>query len=91
MKTRDSINAVKDMIRAPYAWDGYTKVMVMADGDSMCAACVKENYRNILRATRDNDRSGWQAYAAEIPWEGAPLQCCACAVDMRGMYAVRGF
>ncbi len=90
MNTRDSINAVKDIIRAPYAWPGgYAKVMVMSDGECMCAQCVKENYRSILRATRDNDqydRSGWQAYAAQIHWEGAPLQCANCNTDMPSEY-----
>ncbi len=86
-RIRTSIDAVKDMIRQPYAWPGgYAKVMIMADGDSMCAHCVKENYHSILRATRDNDRSGWQAYAAEIHWEGAPLQCCGCAMDIPSEY-----
>jgi hypothetical protein len=87
MKTRESVNAVKDIIRAPYAWPGgYAKVLVMTDGESMCAACVKENYRSILRSTRDNDRSGWQAYAAYIHWDGVPLQCANCNTDMPSEY-----
>ena len=87
MKIRDRINSVKNIIRNPYAWPGgYTKVMGMADGDSMCADCVKENYHQILRATRNNDRSGWAAWAADIHWEGAPLQCCGCALSLPSEY-----
>lgn len=90
MNTRDSVNAIKDIIRAPYAWPGgYAKVLLMSDGECMCSACAKENYRLILRATRDNDRndrSGWQAYGAQIHWEGAPMQCCNCNQDMPSEY-----
>ena len=87
MNTRDSVNAVKDIIRAPYAGPGgYAKILLMSDGECMCAACVKENYRLILRATRSNDRSGWQAYATQIHWEGAPMQCANCNQDMPSEY-----
>jgi hypothetical protein len=87
-RIRTSINAVKDMIRAPYAWPGgYSKVLVMSDGESMCAQCVKENYKLILRATRDNDsRSGWAALYEAVHWEGAPLQCANCNQDMPSEY-----
>jgi hypothetical protein len=87
MKTRDSIDSVKNIIRNPYAWPGgYTKMMVMVDGESMCADCVKDNYRLILRATRDNDRSGWQAHTADIHWEGAPMYCANCNKEMPSEY-----
>ena len=87
MNTRDSINSVKNIIRAPYSWPGgYSKQMVMNDGECLCAECVKDNYRLILRATRDKDRSGWQAYSAEIHCEGAPLQCCNCNKEMPSEY-----
>jgi hypothetical protein len=88
MKTRTRVNAVKDIIRAPHAWPGgYNKVLVMTDGESMCAQCVKENYRLILQATREQDRrSGWGAVGADIHWEGAPLQCANCNQDMPSEY-----
>lgn len=84
---RDSINSVKNIIREPYAWPGgYAKMMAMTDGESLCAQCVKDNYRLILKATRDNDRSGWQAYAADIHWEGAPMTCAHCNKEMPSEY-----
>jgi hypothetical protein len=59
----------------------------MTDGESMCAACVRENYRLILQATREQDRrSGWGAEGADIHWEGAPLQCCNCNQDLPSEY-----
>jgi hypothetical protein len=87
MKTRDRINSVKNIIREPYAWPGgYTKLRGMADGETLCAECVKENYRLILRSTRDNDRSGWAAYAANVHWEGSPLYCANCNKDLPSEY-----
>lgn len=65
MNTRDRINSVKNIIRAPYSWpSGYAKLMVMNDGGCLCADCVKDHYGMILRATRDSDSSGWEAYVA---------------------------
>jgi hypothetical protein len=87
MKIRDRIDSVKNIIRNPYAWPGgYTKMMCMTDGETLCADCVKENYRLILRATRDNDRSGWAAWAADVHWEGAPMYCANCNKEMPSEY-----
>jgi hypothetical protein len=87
MNKRDSINSVKNIIREPYAWPGgYAKQMVMTDGECLCAECVKDNYRLILQATRDKDRSGWQAYAAEIHWEGPSMQCANCNKELPSEY-----
>lgn len=87
MNTRDSINSVKNIIREPYAWPGgYNKVLVMTDGESLCADCVKDNYRIILRATRDHDRSGWGAVGAEIHWEGPAIHCANCNKEMPSEY-----
>ena len=87
MKIRDSIDSVKNIIRNPYAWPGgYTKMMVMADGETLCSDCVKANYRLILRATRSMDGSGWQAHAADIHWEGAPMYCANCNKELPSEY-----
>jgi hypothetical protein len=88
-RIRTSINAVKNMIRAPYAWPGgYNKVLVMTDGESMCAQCVTENYRLILRSTRAGDDSwnGWVALYEAVHWEGAPVQCANCNKELPSEY-----
>ncbi len=87
MNTRNAINALKDMIRAPYAWPGgYAKVLVMSDGECLCTQCTKENYCLILRSTRDNDRSGWGAAGVDIHWEGDPLLCANCNKELPSEY-----
>lgn len=88
MKTRDSINSIKSIIREPYAWPGgYAKLLVMHDGEFLCADCTKENYRLILRATKDRDRySGWQAIGTDIYWEGSPTYCAHCNKELLSEY-----
>ena len=87
MDTRKSINSIKNIIRSPYLWPGgYTKMMAMADGETLCADCVKENYRLILRATLDHDWSSWEAYATVVHWEGPPMCCAHCNKEMPSEY-----
>jgi len=38
---------------------GYFWAAVMADGELMCERCVRENYRQCYRETRDESQSGW--------------------------------
>lgn len=84
MNTKD----LKDMVRNPYVWPGgYAKVLIMSDGEAMCARCVHENFKLILRATRDKaDRSGWCAAGVDVHWEGAALLCCNCNQEMPSEY-----
>lgn len=79
---------LKEMVRNPYVWPGgYAKVLIMSDGEAMCARCVHENFKLILRATRDKaDRSGWGAVSVDVHWEGAPLLCCNCNQEMPSEY-----
>lgn len=87
MNNTNAVRAVKDIVREPHAWPGgYTKVLIMIDGEAMCSACVKENFRLILQATRDNARSGWAAHSADVHWEGAPMYCANCNKEMPSEY-----
>ena len=38
---------------------GYVWAPVTSDGALLCVPCVRANYRQIFKATRDNDFSGW--------------------------------
>lgn len=84
MKT---IQSIKDIIRAPFAWPGgYAKILLMSDGEVICKGCAQDNYKLILRATREKDRSGWQAEGVFIHWEGAPLYCANCGCELQSEY-----
>jgi len=85
--TRNKVKALKDFIREPYAWPGgYAKVLYMNDGEPVCKECAKENYKLILRATRDCDRSGWNVEAVDIHWEGASMICANCNKELPSEY-----
>ena len=59
---------------------GYTWAAVMTDGELMCCKCVRENYRQIFRATRDNARDDWGIHAIDYDGANEPgiEHCCNC-------------
>lgn len=60
------MEAVRYVARNPYAWPGgYDTFLVMVDGNVLCAACVRKEYKLVLRATRDGYESCWVAAAAD--------------------------
>jgi hypothetical protein len=69
---------LKNFIRCNgIAWPGgYPMFALMADGEVIDAQSARENYKQILAATR-NPRTNeqWQVEAIDIHWEGEALQC----------------
>ena len=62
MRTEDSKTPALRALRALARYEthgGYQWAAVMSDGDLLCPTCIRENYREVFRATRDQDRSGW--------------------------------
>ena len=60
MENRDKVNALKDVIRHPYAFPGgYERVLVTTDGGVVCHRCAKEEYYTMLHSTRAGYRDGW--------------------------------
>ncbi len=87
MKNKPEIHAAKELARNPYAWPGgYSKHAVMSDGECLCAACVKENFALIARATRDGDGGGWALASVEINWEDADMTCAHCGRAIESAY-----
>jgi len=84
---RTTLETVKQAIRAGYAWPGgYRLNIVMADGELLCTACARENYRLISCATRHGCRDGWAAVGADVHWEGAPYYCAHCNTILESEY-----
>ncbi len=64
---------------------GYEWYGVMTDGELMCVPCLRDNYRQVFRATRDRDNSGWglQDYTNSGELESVKY-CAHCHRQIRG-------
>lgn len=58
---------------------GYVFAALTTDGKLLCVPCVRGNYRQIFRATRDRSRDGWGVAGATHSgnWE-SPEHCAHC-------------
>jgi len=87
------MNAIKDLkyfIRN-HGFSGvgcYPLALLMSDGEVLDWQSAKENYRQILRSTKHNDRDGWEAVAIIIHWEGEPLICAHSGRAIESAYGV---
>jgi hypothetical protein len=89
MARNETMQAVKDFIRQPAAWPGgYPKVLIMQDGECLCATCAKSEYKQISDSTRHLSRDGWQAIGVDIHWEGEPIICAHCNAAIESAYGV---
>lgn len=79
---------VKDFIRKPATFPGgYPKLLVMADSGTLCAKCAREEFRQIVEATKSGDKhSGWCAAGVTIHWEGQPESCDHCGAITESAY-----
>lgn len=60
---------------------GYRWAMVADDGELVCETCVRDNYRQIFRDTRDGARSGWRCEGITHSGESeseTPEHCAHC-------------
>lgn len=81
------LQQVKSVAREPYAWPGgYPRILVMADGETLCPKCAKAEFKLICHATLQNERSGWRAAGADIHWEGLPEICAHCSAEIPSAY-----
>jgi hypothetical protein len=88
MRTEDSktpeLRALRALARyethGGYVWAGITN-----DGGLLCDSCIRCNYRQVYRATRDQDHSGWAIVAATHSgeWEDDTSEICdQCGTDL---------
>lgn len=87
-QTLAALRAAKTVAREVYAWPGgYPLMLVMTDGECLCPACCKSQYREIVRAALDCDRrSGWMPAAATIHYEGPDETCAHCNAAIPSAY-----
>jgi hypothetical protein len=53
-----SLKVLRDLALYRYH-GGYVWAAIMDDGELMCVACVRANYRQIFKSTRENIGDGW--------------------------------
>jgi len=86
-KRNETLANVRRAVREPYAWPGgYPIYTYMEDGEMLCAACVRANYRQISDATRHRLHDGWAAAGTDVYWEGAPEHCAHCDKALLSAY-----
>ena len=79
--------AVREFARHPYAWPGgYPLILVMADGECLCASCARNEYRLISHSTRHHERDGWCAAGVDVHWEGEAIICAHCNAEIDSAY-----
>jgi hypothetical protein len=68
-----------------YAWPGgYPIVYFAGDGGVICPTCA--NTRDYFIAPTPHADQQWLLVAADIHWEGPPLQCDGCNADIESAY-----
>lgn len=84
---RGAIELLKRVVRQPYAWPGgYALIGLMSDGESVCAKCLRSEFKTILQATKERDRGGWQLVDVFVHWEGDSLYCAHCNAEIAPEY-----
>ena len=82
---------LRQFVRANgYAWPGgYPMYALCADGEPLCVESVRENYKQILRATRNpgSDKQ-WEIIGIDVHWEGEPLECAHSGKSIDSAYGV---
>jgi len=73
MTTKDLKNYIRS---GKYAWPGgYPMYFVANDGEALSFEAVKENYREILSATKNKENNGWRVVGIDVNWEDENLYC----------------
>jgi hypothetical protein len=64
--SKDLKNALRS---GPYAWPGgYPVYFIASDGEALSFKAVKENYKEVLRAVREQSDYGWRVIYMDVNW-----------------------
>jgi hypothetical protein len=77
MENTMQTHALKYYIRnGKYAWPGgYPMYFMTNDGEALSFEAVKENYRQVLHATKYKENNGWRVIGVDVNWENEGLYC----------------
>lgn len=88
MSRIETLRAVKQAIRQPYAWPGgYPLYIVMADGEALSCEAARTEWRQIVYATLHGLRDSWRAVGACINWEDGAMYCAHTGKRIPSAYA----
>ena len=84
--TTNILHTFKETIRKPYTWPGgYAIALYLSDGERICAACARDEWRTICNDTIDG-YGDWQAGFVGVHWEGPPEYCAHCNEPQESTY-----
>ena len=52
----------------------------------MCSACIKDNIRQIVKDTHEDNNTGWEIIGSEVNWEDHNLYCDNCGKIIESAY-----
>jgi len=72
------------------AWPGcYPMYALCADSGVLCVESVRENYKQILHATRHPGTNlQWEVIGVDVHWEGEPFYCAHSSKMIESAYGV---
>jgi len=79
MKTQNTGEPL-DALRALCRYEthgGYSWAGVMSDGELLCVPCLRSNFRQVFKATRDRDDTGWGLHGCAYSGESECTEHCA--------------
>jgi hypothetical protein len=71
----------------PWAWPGgYPMYFICDDGEALCFACVRKEWRQVVHAHLKLERDQWRLATYDTNWEDPELRCAHCDVQIQSAY-----
>lgn len=84
----ENTQQLREAVRTPYAWPGgYPTFILMDDGETLCHACARTEYRALSTSLRHGDSDGWRPVCQDVNWEDANMYCAHCSKHMEVAYS----
>ena len=81
------LDRAKMVARQPIAFPGgYSVLLLLADGETLCPKCIRSEWRNIVDDIKAGYNSGWTPEASYIHWEGPSEYCAHCNTELPSEY-----
>jgi hypothetical protein len=80
---RQSINALKQVVRHPFGLGCYPNFLITSEGNCVCNVCCKKHFKTIL-----TDQRHWRSRVDDVAQSAAnfegPIYCDICSADIVG-------
>lgn len=85
------VNTVRDykevLRQGEFAWPGgYQCYLLMSDGEALCYACGRKEFRNVISSIKHTQNDGWRCIGADINYEETELVCTHCSKPIPAAY-----